>query len=414
MESLPQWAVLLPSHMLMRTGYPSRSLYRGSNVMIPGLNVFYFLDLVTMSWAPTWNTLKLTFLTLGICLAIMLGLPFSSSESSLILHVSFLVLIIVALFLLLNWDNEQHSSKQNQGTMYGSLDKLSMLDLRAYLEKQGYNFYNVLCLYVMFLEQTGLVFIEHQMQEMDLIAKDHVIEHKANHIEDTPIISSSSLPSPYVCSSRTQLGVGSDDLSVTLGIVAAIGLGLLVFFQRQSPDLVVFLSFVEKCWQDLCDQMLMIRGITLYLDRTYVKKNPNVRSLWDMGLQLFRKYLSLALKVEYKTVTVLLRMIESGRLGEAVDRTLLNHILKMFTVLGIYSESFEKLFLEYTSEFYAAEGMKYMQQSDVPDYLKHVEESHVEVLASSRDMAIKSSSRKSKSSDNSIYHRANLPEREGT
>ncbi|XP_039010560.1 uncharacterized protein LOC120139398 [Hibiscus syriacus] len=76
--------------------------------------------------APTWNTLKLTFLTLGICLAIMLGLPFSSSESSLILHVSFLVLIIVALFLLLNW----------------------------------------------FLEQTGLVFIEHQMQEMDLIAKD--------------------------------------------------------------------------------------------------------------------------------------------------------------------------------------------------------------------------------------------------
>ncbi|KAF6142827.1 hypothetical protein GIB67_002691 [Kingdonia uniflora] len=29
----------------------------------------------------------------------------------------------------------------------------------------------------------------------------------------------------------------------------------------QSPDLVVFLSLVEKCWQDLCDQMLMIRGV---------------------------------------------------------------------------------------------------------------------------------------------------------
>lgn len=61
------------------------------------------------------------------------------------------------------------------------------------------------------------------------------------------------------------------------------------------------------------------------------------------------------------------------RLGEAVDRALLNHLLKMFTALGIYSESFEKPFLECTSEFYAAEGMKYMQQSDVPDYLKHVE-----------------------------------------
>ncbi|KAG7012530.1 Cullin-4 [Cucurbita argyrosperma subsp. argyrosperma] len=141
----------------------------------------------------------------------------------------------------------------------------------------------------------------------------------------------------------------------------------------QSPDLVVFLAYVEKCWQDFCDQMLMIRGIALYLDRTYVKQTPNVSSLWDMGLQLFRKHLSLSSEVEHKTVTGLLRMIEKERLGEAVNRTLLNHLLKMFTALGIYSESFEKPFLEYTSEFYAAEGMKHMQQSDVSEYLKHAE-----------------------------------------
>ncbi|KAJ9565787.1 hypothetical protein OSB04_001753 [Centaurea solstitialis] len=141
----------------------------------------------------------------------------------------------------------------------------------------------------------------------------------------------------------------------------------------QSEDLVVFLSLVQKTWQDFCDQMLMIRGIALYLDRTYVKQTPTVRSLWDMGLQLFRKHLSLASEVEHKTVFGLLKMIESERLGEAVDRTLLNHLLKMFTALGIYSESFEKPFLECTSEFYAAEGVRYMQYSDVPDFLKHVE-----------------------------------------
>ncbi|KAL5977485.1 Cullin-4 [Asimina triloba] len=141
----------------------------------------------------------------------------------------------------------------------------------------------------------------------------------------------------------------------------------------QSPDLVVFLSLVEKCWQDFCNQMLMIRGIALYLDRTYVKQTPSVRSLWDMGLQLFRKHLSSAPEVEHKTVTGLLRLIAKERLGEAIDRTLVNHLLKMFTALGTYSESFEKPFLEFTSEFYASEGVKYMQQSDVPDYLKHVE-----------------------------------------
>ncbi|KAG5515817.1 hypothetical protein RHGRI_036759 [Rhododendron griersonianum] len=131
---------------------------------------------------------------------------------------------------------------------------------------------------------------------------------------------------------------------------------------------------LEKLYQaNFCDQMLMIRGIALYLDRTYVKQTPNVCSLWDMGLQLFRKHLSLAAEVEHKTVFGLLKMIESERLGEAVDRALLNHLLKMFTALGIYSDSFEKPFLDRTSEFYAAEGVKYMQQSDVSDYLKHVE-----------------------------------------
>ncbi|GMP73586.1 hypothetical protein CsSME_00031299 [Camellia sinensis var. sinensis] len=146
----------------------------------------------------------------------------------------------------------------------------------------------------------------------------------------------------------------------------------------QSEDLVVFLSLVEKCWQDFCDQMLMIRGIALYLDRTYVKQTPNVRSLWDMGLQLFRKHLSLAAEVEHKTVFGLLKMIESERTYKAWILWLLEIFILLMQhsyeqSLGIYSESFEKPFLERTSEFYAAEGVKYMQQSDVPDYLKHVE-----------------------------------------
>lgn len=84
----------------------------------------------------------------------------------------------------------------------------------------------------------------------------------------------------------------------------------------QSLDLVVFLSLVEKCWQDFCDQMLMIRGIALYLDRTHVKQTPNVRSLWDMGLQLFRRHLSLSPEVERKIVAGLLELIERERYGK--------------------------------------------------------------------------------------------------
>ncbi|XP_075664141.1 uncharacterized protein LOC142633774 [Castanea sativa] len=75
---------------------------------------------------PTWNTLRTAFVLLGVCLVVMLALAFSASDSSLILHVGFLVLITVTLFLLLSW----------------------------------------------FLAQTGLVSVEHQMREMDLIPND--------------------------------------------------------------------------------------------------------------------------------------------------------------------------------------------------------------------------------------------------
>ncbi|KAJ4703500.1 Autophagy-related protein 22-1 [Melia azedarach] len=75
---------------------------------------------------PTWTTLKSAFVMLGVCLAAMFGLAFSSSDSSLVLHVGFLVLIAVSLFFLLNW----------------------------------------------FLAQTGLVSVEHQMQEMNMMPND--------------------------------------------------------------------------------------------------------------------------------------------------------------------------------------------------------------------------------------------------
>lgn len=75
--------------------------------------------------APTWNTLKIVFLMLGVSLISMLTLAFTSSDSALVLHVGFLVLIMLTLFLLLS----------------------------------------------RFLEQTGLVSVEHQMKEIGLMPK---------------------------------------------------------------------------------------------------------------------------------------------------------------------------------------------------------------------------------------------------
>jgi cullin-4 len=67
----------------------------------------------------------------------------------------------------------------------------------------------------------------------------------------------------------------------------------------------------------------MIRCIFLYLDRTYVIQTPNVKSIWDMGLDLFRTHFLGNSSVdsvddpgvEFKNsiVTALLNMIENER-----------------------------------------------------------------------------------------------------
>ena len=69
----------------------------------------------------------------------------------------------------------------------------------------------------------------------------------------------------------------------------------------------------------------------------------------------------------------LLQQIDAERRGDTVDRVLLGHVLRSLTALGIYQTAFQTPFLQQTTEFFAAEGLRLMASSDVPDYLKHAE-----------------------------------------
>ncbi|KFP90614.1 Cullin-4B [Apaloderma vittatum] len=140
---------------------------------------------------------------------------------------------------------------------------------------------------------------------------------------------------------------------------------------REYP-FVLFLKKIDKCWQDHCRQMIMIRSIFLFLDRTYVLQNSMLPSIWDMGLELFRTHIISDQKVQNKTIDGILLLIERERSGEAIDRSLLRSLLSMLSDLQIYQDSFEHRFLEETNRLYAAEGQRLMQEREVPEYLHHV------------------------------------------
>ncbi|XP_071837977.1 cullin-4A-like [Apostichopus japonicus] len=144
-------------------------------------------------------------------------------------------------------------------------------------------------------------------------------------------------------------------------------------FVGEKTDSLSYLKQLDKCWQDHCRQMIMIRSIFLFLDRTYVLQNSLVSSIWDMGLDLFRSEIISNPTVQQRTVDGLLSLIQDERGGDVVDHSLLKSLLRMLSDLQIYEEAFEKVFLDATDKLYAAEGQRLMQEREVPEYLAHVD-----------------------------------------
>ncbi|NXL48112.1 CUL4A protein, partial [Podilymbus podiceps] len=119
----------------------------------------------------------------------------------------------------------------------------------------------------------------------------------------------------------------------------------LVFLNKcrtDSLDSLLFLKKINKCWQDHCRQMIMIRSIFLFLDRTYVLQNSMLPSIWDMGLELFRNHVISDKQVQNKTIDGILLLIERERNGEAVDRSLLRSLLSMLSDLQASTAKFTK------------------------------------------------------------------------
>ncbi|KAM3728636.1 Cullin-4A [Dirofilaria immitis] len=140
-----------------------------------------------------------------------------------------------------------------------------------------------------------------------------------------------------------------------------------------SDSTALFLQNLNVFWLEYCEQLINIRSVFLYLDRTFVLHNPTVTSLWDMGLEIFRDEVMDNERVRKRSIDGLLKMIEQEREGGQIDRLLIKSLLRMMTSLRVYAEVFERKFLETTCDLYEAEGRHLSQSLEVPAYLRHVE-----------------------------------------
>ncbi|KAJ3142484.1 Cullin-4A [Physocladia obscura] len=165
----------------------------------------------------------------------------------------------------------------------------------------------------------------------------------------------------------------------------------LCAIRKQSFENVELLKALDAAWQSHCRSQLMIRSIFLYLDRTYVIQTQGRKSIWDMGLDLFRsRFLESSRETDNKdgsdsfktrTVNAILAIMELERTGHHVSTNLLKSVLQMFLDLSIYLTALEARVLAVTESFYVSEatlmlneiGEGSMNGSAVASYLEHVE-----------------------------------------
>lgn len=149
--------------------------------------------------------------------------------------------------------------------------------------------------------------------------------------------------------------------------------------QSQNIDTLSFLSQLEKLWKDHCTQIRIIRDIFLYLDRTYVIHEVDVKSIWDMGLNLFRDQVIFSQynpSLINKLISGILIQIEQERSGKTINRSLIQTLTRMLIALGIYRKTFEKEFLTQSLDFYHQESIHHINtiNDQIPHYLKFIAE----------------------------------------
>ncbi len=136
----------------------------------------------------------------------------------------------------------------------------------------------------------------------------------------------------------------------------------------------VFLGAVRDLWATHCEQMVLIRQVFVYLDRTYMPSNSEHRSLWGMGMHLLAKAYSAESVVRSRTTRSLLDYVAAARSGEIVDKSLASAIVAMLEVLGCYHEDVEPTLLREASTFYQSEGQSKLASLPLATYLHAAEQ----------------------------------------
>lgn len=142
---------------------------------------------------------------------------------------------------------------------------------------------------------------------------------------------------------------------------------------RDHGDPNVWLVRVDNAWKRHCDEIILLRGIFLELDRKYMlRSDEREKSVWDMALVLWQTSLESEYHIEEKLVRTLIDKINEERKGGVLDETRMRSLFRMLHSTSMYDTRFTMQFINDSLRFYTLEAEHRIANDDIPTYLAHV------------------------------------------
>ncbi|KAK1020647.1 hypothetical protein LTR33_018824, partial [Friedmanniomyces endolithicus] len=164
--------------------------------------------------------------------------------------------------------------------------------------------------------------------------------------------------------------------------------------EKAGSDNVTVLKAVLAEWTRWKQQMLIIRAIFFFLDRSYLLPSSKP-TLSELTPQLFRELVFSYDSLKPKTVDGACDLVAEERLGNAkLDQGSFKQAVDMFHELQVYTASFEPQFLGATQQYVAEWSDEMIMDKSVPQYVAIAEAYIADEMARCEEFALDASTRR--------------------
>lgn len=163
---------------------------------------------------------------------------------------------------------------------------------------------------------------------------------------------------------------------------------------KADQDSVSVLRAVLQQWQRWKEQMVTIRAIFFFLDRSYLLQSSKP-TLSELTPQLFRDLVFSNPALKPKVVDGACDLVATARTQtQGLEESLFRDAVEMFHELSVYNASFEPRFLQLTQDYVATWSDEMVVEKPIPEYVALAERTIASELGRCEDFALDSSTRR--------------------